>query len=77
MELINTERINLCISGSKVCYDETENLTKKVREALKKDESLDKDQSAQSTESVPGSETDPSSNTKESDNESVKKRDKV
>lgn len=59
-----------------MCFEETENLTRKVREALKK-ATTEKDQSTPKTESAPGTATEQTSNTKESDDESVKKRDKV
>lgn len=69
--------------GSKVCFEETKDLTKKVREALKK-ESPDGTQDTKTTsnsgsgsDSSSSSASDQSSNTKESHDESVKKRDKV
>lgn len=71
--------------GSKVCYDEATHLTKKVREALKKDENAtdsksndddDRKENINQTTNDAAAEQ-PNSNTKDADNESVKKRDKV
>lgn len=61
----------LVFLGSKVCYDEATNLTKKVREALKDDGE------ATSNQTKNDSSEQQSSNTKDTDSESVKKRDKV
>lgn len=59
-----------------MCCEDTENLTQKVREALKKEPSKT-EQSTQKTESAQSSNAEQNSNTKESVDESVKKRDKV
>lgn len=77
--------------GSKVCYDEATHLTKKVREALKKnDETFAADNSTSSSSSSNEGNSNQTttttdstaaeqqnSNTKDADSESVKKRDKV
>lgn len=77
-----------CFLGSKVCYDEDTNLTKKVREALKNNENSTGNSSSSSKNDDDGKEnTNQTSsdstaeqqnpNTKDADGESVKKRDKV